>query len=141
LKNLYFVILAAVVAACCGFANATNSTVVVNTPRTAASNGKQMYTSYCASCHGVDGKGAGPTASALTTKPADLTTLTRNNGGKFPAVHVVSVLQFGAETPAHGSPEMPVWGPLFGKMNQANATERALRVSNLSRYIESIQAR
>ncbi len=26
-------------------------------PKTQANNGKQMYVSYCAPCHGVDGKG------------------------------------------------------------------------------------
>ncbi len=28
----------------------------------ARDNGKQMYASYCASCHGVDGRGNGPVA-------------------------------------------------------------------------------
>ena len=63
LKNLFLVILAAAFAAGVGYANASDATVVVHTPKTAATNGKQMYTSYCASCHGIDGKGAGPTAS------------------------------------------------------------------------------
>jgi mono/diheme cytochrome c family protein len=141
LKNLFFILLAATVAAGIGYANAATAKVVVRTPSTAATNGKQMYGNYCASCHGVDGKGAGPAAIALRMQPADLTVLSKNNGGKFPAAHVVAVLQFGAENPAHGVAEMPVWGPVFGSMNQTAPELRALRVSNLSRYLESLQAK
>jgi mono/diheme cytochrome c family protein len=141
LKNLFFVFWAAIVAAGIGYANAAAAKVVVQTPKTAPTDGKQMYSNYCASCHGVDGKGRGPVAGMLKTQPSDLTVLSKNNGGKFPAAHVASVLQFGAEHPAHGSAEMPVWGPVLGQMNQATPQERALRISNLSRYLETLQAR
>ena len=40
-------------------------------------NGKQMYVSYCAPCHGVDGKGNGPVAAALKKQPADLAVLSK----------------------------------------------------------------
>ena len=43
--------------------------------------GRTEYQSSCASCHGVDGKGMGPVADALKTKPADLTTMTKKNNG------------------------------------------------------------
>jgi hypothetical protein len=42
---------------------------------TAAAFGKQTYLEYCAVCHGPDGRGTGPAASALKDPPADLTTL------------------------------------------------------------------
>jgi mono/diheme cytochrome c family protein len=141
LKNLFFIFLAATIAAGIGYANAATAKVVVQTPNTAPTNGKQMYGSYCASCHGADGKGAGPAAVALTMQPTDLTVLSKNNGGKFPAAHVVAVLQFGAVNPAHGTAEMPVWGPVFGRMSQSNSDLRSLRISNLSRYLESLQAK
>jgi len=51
------------------------------------------------------------------------------------------VLQSGAEIKAHGTPEMPVWGPILGKMNQTNQQERMLRISNLSRYVQSLQVK
>jgi Cytochrome c len=68
--------------------------VVVTVNRTPANDGKLMYASYCASCHGLDGKGDGPTASALISRPTDLTALSRNNHGKFPLVTVKSALEF-----------------------------------------------
>ena len=100
-----------------------------------------MYGNYCAPCHGVDGRGQGPVASALRTPPADLTTLSRSHRGKFPETHIQAILEFGAEIPAHGSLEMPVWGPILGKINTANDQERLLRINNLSRYLDSIQAK
>ena len=46
--------------------------------------GRDSFGVYCASCHGADGTGHGPAASALRTQPADLTILARRNGGVFP---------------------------------------------------------
>src|SRR5208282_790082 len=54
--------------------------------------GKGSYTRYCAVCHGVDGKGNGPYADLLTTKPTDLTQLAKKNDGKFPALRVARVI-------------------------------------------------
>ena len=38
---------------------------------------------YCASCHGVDGKGRRPAAPALKMPTTNLTTLAAKNGGDF----------------------------------------------------------
>jgi mono/diheme cytochrome c family protein len=133
--------MAAILAVSISFADQSTAKVVIPVNKTAATNGKQMYTSYCAPCHGVDGKGRGPAAAALRTPPTDLTGLLRNNHGKFPDTHVSAVLQFGTETLAHGSAAMPVWGPILGNMDQGNTQDKQLRLSNLTRYLESIQAR
>jgi mono/diheme cytochrome c family protein len=118
-----------------------NRKIVIPAKRTAANNGQQMYTSYCAPCHGVDGKGRGPAATSLRSQPADLTVLTRKNHGRYPDTHVVSVLAFGMDVPAHGSATMPTWGPVLGNMNRSNLQEKQLRISNLARYLERIQER
>jgi mono/diheme cytochrome c family protein len=109
---------------------------------TSAASGKQMYSTYCAVCHGVDGRGNGPAATAMKTPPTDLTTLAKDNGGKFPDNHIATVLQFGAETTAHGSADMPVWGSAFRSMAQGSAVPVAQehqRIANLTGYLKSLQ--
>ena len=108
---------------------------------TSPASGKEMYTSYCAVCHGTDGKGGGPAASALKASPADLTVLSKNNGGKFPAMKVSSILRGTSDLPAHGSKEMPVWGPLFRSVSAGHESEVQQRVANLTQYVESLQAK
>src|SRR5579872_6323354 len=54
---------------------------ITNAPST---SGKEMFKSYCAVCHGVDGKGNGPAASAMKTTPADLTALAQKDAGNTP---------------------------------------------------------
>jgi mono/diheme cytochrome c family protein len=108
------------------------------------SSGKQMYTDYCAPCHGREGKGNGPAAPAMKTAPTNLAQLAKNNGGKYPATHVAAVLTFGAETSAHGSKDMPVWGQLFQSLNWTSSTkevEAKQRINGLNRYIESLQVK
>ena len=107
-------------------------------PPTSPASGQQMYEAYCASCHGRGGKGDGPAAAALKTPPANLTTLTQRNGGKFPAAHVSEVIR-NADISAHGSQEMPVWGPVFRSLSEGRESEVRLRINNLTRYLESIQ--
>jgi mono/diheme cytochrome c family protein len=105
---------------------------------TSAASGKEMFNSYCAACHGKDAKGDGPAASALKDTPADLTLLARKNGGKFPADHVAQDLRSGLSG-AHGSTDMPVWGPLFRSVSDRSDAIVQMRISNLIHYLESIQ--
>jgi len=104
-------------------------------------SGKGMYTTYCAVCHGTDGKGNGPAASALKMPPADLTMLSKNNGGKYPSLKVESAIGGDANVPAHGSKEMPIWGSLFQAISGGHESEVQQRIVNLDRYIETLQAK
>jgi mono/diheme cytochrome c family protein len=111
----------------------------VPAPLTSAASGREMYKSYCASCHGENGKGAGPAAPALKAMPTDLTLLAKNNAGKFPAERVASILRGQATVTAHGNRDMPVWGPVLWHMSQGHEAEMHQRVVNLTEYIESLQ--
>jgi mono/diheme cytochrome c family protein len=104
-----------------------------------AEQGSEMYRGYCGPCHGAKGQGDGPAASALKTKPTDLTRLASSNKGQFPAQRVAMVLEFGVVVPAHGSTDMPTWGSTFRVMGD-EATVRQ-RVTALTRYLETIQAK
>lgn len=104
-------------------------------------SGKEMFNSYCAVCHGKDGKGGGPAASAMKTAPSDLTVLAQKNGGKYPAAHVGSVIRGQAPLASHGSQDMPVWGPLFASISQGHTAQVQQRVTNLVDYVGTLQAK
>ena len=106
-----------------------------------STSGKQMFGDYCAPCHGLSGKGDGPAASALKTPPVDLTLLAKKNNGKFPMDHVMNVLRMGTSSASHGNSDMPVWGPLFRSLHPPATELVDQRILNLSRYIESLQAK
>jgi mono/diheme cytochrome c family protein len=106
---------------------------------TSAASGQDMYKTYCAVCHGTDGKGSGPAASALKVPPPDLTVLTEKNGGKYPDMKVAAILRGDNVLAAHGSKDMPVWGKLFWNLSGGHESEVQQRVANLSTYIESLQ--
>lgn len=107
----------------------------------AAHSGASMYANYCAVCHGNNGMGNGPAATALKIHPADLTSLARQNHGKFPQSHVYTVIRGDTNLPtAHGK-DMPVWGKLFTESSGAVPPDAEVhqRISNLTRYVESLQ--
>lgn len=105
------------------------------------SNGKEMFTSYCAVCHGVEGKRHGPAVPALKTVPPDLTLLSQSHEGKFPMMEVMNSIRGDfTMTTAHGSKVMPIWGPLLSEVGQSR-THAQLRIRNISLYIESMQAK
>jgi mono/diheme cytochrome c family protein len=107
---------------------------------TSAASGKEMYVAYCASCHGLDGKGQGPAAVALNRRPVDLTALAQKNGGKFPALLVISAIQEGNQN-AHGSKDMPVWGPILSSVSSDRPLVVEQRLSNITAYIETLQTK
>jgi mono/diheme cytochrome c family protein len=109
--------------------------------QTSAASGQEMFTAYCAACHGRDGKGNGPAAGALKVPPADLTVLARKNGGKYPAMKVSSIVRGEDVVASHGSRDMPTWGPLFWSISNGSNAEVLQRVANLNQYIDSMQVK
>lgn len=72
--------------------------------------GKSEYDANCATCHGVSGKGDGPTAPFVSRRVPDLTTLAKTNNGILPVSAMYDVIVGEKDVPAHGSRDMPVWG-------------------------------
>lgn len=112
--------------------------------------GRVEYQRNCAACHGPEGKGDGPVAEVLTTKPTDLTGIAAEFSGTFPRDFVFEVIDGRNMINPHGDREMPVWGPRFmaSAMEQSasvpwdvDARTVALgRMTALVEYIASIQA-
>ncbi len=77
--------------------------------------GEAAFLKSCAACHGADGKGTGPILDILKQKPADLTTISKRNGGKYPQQKIYAWIRDPERIRAHGSAEMPIWGEKFSK--------------------------
>lgn len=139
-RYLHFLVALALTSAVASAGQESTPTVKHSTaPSTSPASGKDMFMSYCASCHGKDAKGDGPAAGALKQAPVDLTTLAKLNGGTYPSNKVTSILRGQTKLVAHGDQDMPVWGPVFWKMSQGHEEQVQMRVANLNRYLESIQ--
>lgn len=104
-----------------------------------AEEGAELFRGYCAPCHGSKGVGDGPVASALKTRPTNLTRLAADNRGVFPAQRVAMVLEFGVMVAAHGTTDMPTWGNTFRVMGDERQVRQ--RVTALTRHLETIQAK
>lgn len=117
---------------------ALSAALYISTPSSKASadnpqqeqiaQGRKLYMSNCASCHGTTGHGNGPVAGALKNKPSDLTVI-RKQQGKYPAEEIQRIISGEMKLPVHGEREMPVWG--------ASLTPK--QIAALVRYLESIQ--
>jgi hypothetical protein len=101
--------------------------------------GVDNFHSYCLPCHGRDGKGNGPVAPALKRPPSDLTTLAKRNHGVFPRAEVRDFITNGsADIPAHGTSDMPVWGPTFRALDSSDRSV-GIRIANVVEYLATIQ--
>jgi mono/diheme cytochrome c family protein len=103
-------------------------------------DGAGIFRTNCATCHGAEAHGDGPTAKSLKREVPDLTRLSQRSDGKFPAVHVRNTILFGNDDlfPAHGSKGMPIWGPIFHEI-EFDQDLGNVRVENIVKYLESIQ--
>jgi hypothetical protein len=109
------------------------------------SYGEAEFLNSCAVCHGVEGKGDGPLGDELMKRPADLTRISKRNGGTFPYDHVFAVIDGRYAVSSHGEREMPVWGrqfleddaKLYGPAGGEIVTTE--RIHELAGYIQSLQ--
>ncbi|MGA2416331.1 MAG: c-type cytochrome [Candidatus Sulfotelmatobacter sp.] len=101
--------------------------------------GAKIFQSYCAACHGADGRGHGPAAVALKRAPADLTLIAQRNHGRFPYLRIKQVIT-GASPGllAHGDREMPIWGPIFHEI-EADQDWGEVRIEAITQLLQSMQ--
>lgn len=100
--------------------------------------GKDLFVAYCASCHGMAGRGDGPVSSVLKQRIPDLTTLAARRGGKFPGAELEKMIMGEtASQVAHGTREMPVWGPVFRRVED-DKDLGLVRVRRLVEYIQTL---
>ena len=95
-----------------------------------------VYRRYCASCHGLEGRGDGPAAAALSPPPTDLTRLTYNVEELMWRIDGTQTIR------AHGDSPMPVWGEVFAKgLVGEDAPDRRARlhVKAAAMYARSLQ--
>lgn len=85
--------------------------------RTDEATGEQLYLRYCASCHGISGRGDGSLAASLVPPPTDLTLLAQRAGGKFDETSVMMAIDGRRLVVQHGPREMPVWGAVFAEQH------------------------
>jgi mono/diheme cytochrome c family protein len=112
-------------------------------PDAPVASGEEMYRTYCAVCHALDGKGGGPATPALRDQVPDLTTLSQRHGGKYPAQYVERVLRFGTAQgfPAHGNEDMPIWGRVFASEPRTAKHTVTRRITILTQYLGTIQTK
>jgi mono/diheme cytochrome c family protein len=120
--------------------------VLATTARTAAAqSGIRDYQNYCAECHGLTGKGDGPSRLTIPMNPPpnDLTQMARKNGGKFPFDEVVDSIDGRKNIPSHARLQMPFLGTTLQKPGQEftpeSDAEVKRRIEAMARFVESIQ--
>ena len=106
--------------------------------------GRASYTSLCAECHGDDGTGDGPSSLALTAKPADLTQISKRNGGAFPRTAIMAKIDGYAKGEPHYGAMPAFWPLLEGRTVLVETGDGILTPTPeplvaLAAYLESIQ--
>ena len=104
----------------------------------AAAAGEEMYMSYCAECHGRDGKG-GRSSAVFSVPVPDLTTLAKENHGRFPYGLVRDAIRGDEHTGAYGPGTMPSWGFQFRYVGGGSRLEVEARINRLAEYLRSLQ--
>ncbi len=110
------------------------------------SPGEQDYRNNCAVCHGPTGKGDGEAVTVLPAlRPKDLTQLTRNNHGVFPAQEIYQAIDGRDNIAAHelGDNRMPTWGVNWqigeGQPNATSEANTHRRIQDLVSFIKTLQ--
>jgi mono/diheme cytochrome c family protein len=107
-----------------------------------AMSGKDLYARFCASCHGVTGRGDGPAAASFTVEVPDLTLIARRAKDVYPRDRIARIIDGRHVIGAHGTRTMPVWGEDFSRLGLGDPdAERSTRViiDRLADYVWLLQ--
>jgi mono/diheme cytochrome c family protein len=111
-------------------------------PEFRAELGRTIFLSYCASCHGKDGRGGGPSSKALKKPPADLTRLAARYGRPLPREQLAAFIDGRKDLASHGTREMPIWGERLYETEPPSDKLEHRKVGSivlLIDYLDSIQ--
>jgi nucleotide-binding universal stress UspA family protein/mono/diheme cytochrome c family protein len=104
--------------------------------------GGEVFRTYCATCHGPSGRGDGPLASSMRIRPADLTQISRRNGGEYPSEIVFRTIDGKTPVRGHGGPDMPVWGDAFARSRDGgDAATIKERIDSLVEHLRLLQVK
>jgi mono/diheme cytochrome c family protein len=111
---------------------------VASVSAAAEESGEVLYRRFCASCHGLEGRGDGPAGAALCKPPADLTRLDSSPTELMRQIDGRRLIR------AHGTSQMPVWGEVFEQslFNEPYRRRTALQqVQALADYVSKLRSR
>lgn len=119
----------------------TSAPPQVTPPAADYTSGVYLFRTFCASCHGISGKGDGPIAPALRVATPDLTLLSARAGGVFPRRGVYDAIDGRKVVGVHGPSGMPIWGDALRQTQGQDEAIVRRRINALVQHLESLQAR
>ena len=108
----------------------------------AAMSGEDLYRRFCASCHGVEGRGDGPVAASLRAEVPDLTLIAQRGHDGELRDRIIRIIDGRYVIGAHGTRVMPVWGEDLTLLELGNPdAERSTEIiiGRLADYVLGLQ--
>lgn len=112
-------------------------------PEAGPGGARADFAAYCAACHGNDGRGGGPLAEGMEPVPADVTLITRRNGGVFPKAqvmgHIAGYTMGRSESPMPQFSDLLEGPQVMFDDGSGQAVPTPARLVALADYVQSLQ--